>query len=169
MQPRSMPNYFRTRGQALEKEMAESHARTERDDASIPEANRYLVSSHDAFNYFGRAYLATANELDNESWIKRVAAPEGLAPESQLSPIHIQSILDYLKAHHVRVIFPETNVSKDSLRKIIQAGREMGLDMHCSTDALYSDAMGDAGSGGDTYLKMIEHNAQTIKRNLTKL
>ena len=159
---------FQERGKALEQKIAESHVQIRKMIQEIPENDRYLVSSHDAFNYFGRAYMAKPDEKDNDLWMKRIAAPEGLSPESQLSPTHIQSILDYLKLNNISVIFPETNVSKDSLRKIVQAGTEMGLNVHCSTDPLYSDAIGEPGSDGETYLKMIWHNAQTIQKNLTK-
>jgi len=158
---------FAQQGATLEKEMAEAHDEIKKELQEIPHEKRYLVSSHDAFNYFGRAYLAKPDEITQEQWTKRVEAPEGLAPESQLSPTHIQAILDHLKLNNIKVIFPETNVSKDSLRKIVQAGKELGLDIHCSSDPLYADAIGDAGSDGDTYLKMAWHNARTIKKNLS--
>ncbi len=159
---------FQQRGKALEEEMTQTHREIQKELAEVPDEKRYLVSSHDAFNYFGRAYLASDKDLKDNSWEKRVIAPEGLAPESQLSPTHIQEILNHLKLHGIRVIFPETNVSKDSIRKILQAGKELGLEVHCSVDPLYADAMGDAGSDGDTYLKMAWHNAKTIKSNLSE-
>ncbi len=159
---------FQERGKALETEMVAMHKKIQKELAEVPDNKRYLVSSHDAFNYFGKAYLASPAELSDHSWSKRVEAPEGLAPESQLSPTHIQNILNHLKKYGITIIFPETNVSKDSLRKIIQAGKELGLNVRCSTDPLYADAMGDAGSDGDTYLKMAWHNAQTIKKNLSE-
>ncbi len=159
---------FQARGDALQQEMTEIHQHIKQAMQEIPDDRRYLVSSHDAFNYFGRAYLAPPAEVRDQTWMKRVAAPEGLSPESQLSPTHIQGILDYLKLHAINVIFPETNVSKDSLRKIVHAGREIGLNIRCSTDPLYADAMGDPGSDGDTYIKMVWHNARTIKEHLTE-
>ncbi len=126
---------------------------------TVPQEKRYLVTSHDAFNYFGRAYLAEEGESD---WGVRVEAPEGLAPESQLSTQDIQEIIDHVTRYHVQVIFPESNVSRDSIRKIVDAGNELGLNLRIANVALYGDAMGPKGSDGDTYLKMIHHNAETL-------
>ena len=135
---------------------------------SIPEEKRYLVTSHDAFNYFTRAYLASPQEKINGQWQKRFASPEGLAPESQLSTTDIQHIIEYLKTYQIHVIFPESNLSKDSIRKIVLAGKEKGLDIRIADDMLYADAMGSPGSEGDTYQKMILHNAEVIAKMLDK-
>lgn len=159
---------YRQNGEMVRQEMLDAHETTRNRLLRVPENKRYLVTSHDAFNYFTRAYLATDEERANGEWQKRFAAPEGLAPESQLSPTHIQQILDYVAKYQVTVIFPESNVSKDSLRKILLAGREKGLDLAMANVALYGDAMGKPGSDGDTYVKMIAHNAETIASLLSR-
>lgn len=153
-------------GQKLKEEMLATHARVKSKLHSIPQEKRYLVTSHDAFNYFTRAYLAQDEELANNTWEKRFAAPEGLAPDSQLSTADIRKIIDHMDKYHIMVIFPESNVSKDSIRKIVSAGRESGLVLTIATDALYGDAMGPKGSEGSTYLKMIEYNANILARYL---
>lgn len=134
--------------------------------SSVPEAQRYLVTSHDAFNYFARAYLATEEEAQSDAWQERFTAPEGLAPESQISGVEIHAVIDYLKKHNIHVIFPESNVSKDSLRKIVDAGSLLGLTIELATTPLYGDAMGPAGSGADSHPAMIEYNAEVIARAL---
>lgn len=134
----------------------------------VPESKRYLVTSHDAFHYFTQAYLATEEEKQNDGWRKRFAAPEGLSPESQLSAVDIQHIIEHLAAHQIEVVFTESNVSHDSLRKIVHAGKEKGLNLNIAHAALYADALGKPGSEGDTYLKMIHYNAHTIQRILNK-
>ena len=125
----------------------------------VPSPQRYLVTSHDAFNYFAKAYLT---DNDKESWEERFHAPEGLAPESQLSTSDIQRTIDFLYKHQVRVVFPESNVSKDSIRKIVNAGNEKGMDLIIAEDPLYGDAMGSSQSNADTYTKMLLHDAKTI-------
>jgi manganese/zinc/iron transport system substrate-binding protein len=157
---------YRANGDKLISEMKKKHEEIKREMVSIPAEKRFLVTSHDAFNYFTRAYLATDEERKNGSWQKRFAAPEGLAPESQLSVTDIQMIIDHLKKYNIHVLFPETNVSKDSIRKIISAGKEKGLELFIANPCLYGDAMGPPGSDGDTYLKMIQHNATTIAEYL---
>ena len=158
---------FRQNGEKLAKLMMEAHDQVEKTLQEIPEGKRYLVTSHDAFSYFTRAYLADKGE-DEKTWSKRFAAPEGLAPESQVSATDIQMIIDHLSKYRIHVIFPESNVNRDSIKKIVQAGKQKGLDIFMSEIPLYADAMGKAGSDGDTYLKMIQHNAKVIGDNLKK-
>lgn len=157
---------FELNGEMLVRDMLLAHQTAFETLQNVPQEQRYLVTSHDAFNYFTRAYLAEKDELAHEQWRPRFAAPEGLAPESQLSATDIQNIIEHVKRYQVHVIFPESNVSKDSLRKIVQAAREKGLQIRIADKNLYADAMGDPGTDGDTYLKMIQHNAKTIADNL---
>lgn len=153
---------YQENGKRLQEKMQRTHRDVKGVLRGIPDEKRYLVTSHDAFNYFARAYLASDEEDTQEEWQDRFAAPEGLAPESQLSTTDIQMIIDHLKKFDIRVLFPETNVSKDSIRKIVDAGRENGMELSIAKVYLYGDAMGVAGSSGDTYLKMIKHNANAI-------
>lgn len=153
-------------GKQLIEKMRLAHQRVWEEMQEIPDEKRYLVTSHDAFNYFARAYLAKKSETRFQEWSKRFAAPEGLAPDSQLSATDIQKIIDHLLTYRVSVLFPESNVSRDSIRKIVQAGREHGLNLTISDAPLYGDAMGRPGSDGDSYLKMLEHNARVISHHL---
>lgn len=152
---------YQANGERLVNKMMEEHENIRQELQSIPSPKRYLVTSHDAFNYFTRAYLAEEGE-DRAVWQERFAAPEGLAPDSQLSATNIQEIISHLKNYHIRVIFPESNVSRDSIRKIVQAAKEKDMDVKIATTVLYADAMGKKGSDGDSYLKMIRHNATII-------
>ncbi len=158
--------YFEERAKHLTENMQKTHSEVKQILREVPADKRYLVTSHDAFNYFTKSYLAEDDEINSDAWQKRFAAPEGLAPESQLSVSDIQYIIDYLDKHKIHVIFPESNVSQDSIRKILQAGKEKGLDLRISNVYLYGDAMGSPGSDGDTYLKMIRHNAESISKHL---
>lgn len=133
----------------------------------IPQDRRYLVTSHDAFNYFTRAYLAQKGE-DETAWSKRFQAPEGLAPDSQISSADIQQILKHVINYQIAVIFPESNVSQDSIKKIIDAAREKGFFIHISSQPLYGDSMGKKGSGADTYEKMLLSNAAVLESEWKK-
>lgn len=158
---------FEKNGAELQAKMAEVHQQVKSILHQLPEHDRYLVTSHDAFNYFARVYLTEEGEVESGAWVKRFAAPEGLAPESQLSTSHVKAIIDHLKEHHIHLLFPESNVSRDSIRKIVQAGKEQGLDVRIACCPLYGDAMGPAGSDGDTYLKMIVHNAKMLASHMS--
>lgn len=162
------PNHveeYRKNGEALLSKMSQVNEEVKNELQSIPSEKRYLVTTHDAFNYFTRAYLSEEGETDKQ-WQERFAAPEGLAPESQISSSDIQEILDHLTKYHIHVIFPESNVNRDSIRKIVQAGKEKGLELKIAEVSLYADAMGKPHSDGDGYLKMIRHNATSIAQLL---
>lgn len=154
------------RGELLVQELLNYHNQVFDELQRIPSKKRYLMTSHDAFNYFAKAYLAEKDELENDSWKERFQAPEGLAPDSQLSSADIRLMVEYLKNRDIHVIFPESNVSIDSLRKIEQVGKENGLEVVIAKDPLYGDAMGPPGSDGDSYPKMVLHNAKIIKKYL---
>lgn len=153
---------FEANGRELEQELLQAHQKARLIMHEAPNERRYLVTSHDAFNYFARAYLSEEDEIQTGEWEKRFAAPEGLAPESQLSTTNIRDIIDHMRRHHIQLLFPESNVSRDSIKKILQAGREQGLDLEIACCPLYGDAMGAPGSEGDTYVKMMLYNANMI-------
>ena len=148
---------YLTRAERLKEQMRLTDLEVEALLYKIPEEKRYLVTSHDAFHYFARRYLAKAGELD---WAKRFAAPEGLAPDGQLNPLDLQKIVDHLANYRIQVLFPESNVSKDSIRKIAAAGKELGLSVRICKEALYGDAL------RGNYLDAMKHNAMTIARHL---
>jgi len=163
--PQHAHNY-ETNGKNLELLLQNKHSQMTDILNEVPPEQRYLVTSHDAFNYFAKAYLATPEERKNGLWNSRAASPEGLAPDSQLSPADIQNIIKYVSEHQIHILFFESNVSKDSIRKILSAGNEKQLHLIVADSPLFADAMGPQGSAGDTYLKMMEHNALIIKNGL---
>lgn len=156
---------YHDNGVKLVKEMLKEHQKLKDELNKLPASKRYLVTSHDAFHYFARAYLAETNESDAD-WQARCAAPEGLAPESQISTSDIQSIIFHLKKYDIHTIFPESNTNRDSIRKIVQAAKEKGINVKIADVALYADAMGKLGSDADTYLKMMHHNGLSIASHL---
>ena len=151
---------FAERGTALRKKLLDVHAELYTTMQSVPHEKRFLVTSHDAFNYFARRYLAHVSELDHHGWKKRVAAPEGLAPDGQLSLLDIQEITAHLERYQIGVVFPESNVSKQALNKVIDACKKRGFDVTMVEKPLYGDAM------GDSYISMMRHNAQLIVQGL---
>lgn len=157
---------YQERGEAFLKELKALHEVIKGELHQIPKERRYLVTSHDAFNYFARSYLAEEDELKEGSWRERFDAPEGLAPDNQLSSADIQHIVQHLLKHQIKVIFPESNVSQDSIKKIQNATSSFGLEVSIAKDPLYGDAMGAPGSDGDSYPKMLHHNGKIILKYL---
>jgi len=151
-------SYYEKRGAELVQKMDGIHEKIVHRLREIPSEKRFLVTSHDAFHYFTRSYLSDPEETE---WKRRFAAPEGLAPDGQLNPLDIQKILDFLKSNRISVLFPESNVSRDSIKKIATSGKELGLEIRICSESLYGDSM-----GGLSYLEMMQHNAEVIARHL---
>lgn len=133
---------------------------------SIPDTGRYLVTTHDAFNYFTRRYLSTAEEIVNGDWTIRCRAPEGLAPDSQISTRNIHDITEYIIQYRVPCLFTEVGINQDSLRKLQEVLLEKGYPIKIVMDTLFSDSMGPSGSETGVYQGMIWHNVRTIYRYL---
>jgi manganese/zinc/iron transport system substrate-binding protein len=153
-------DFYHERGQNLTTTLRQFDQELWQDLQQISEPNRYLVTSHDAFRYFVRRYLALSNETP-EGWEKRLTAPEGLAPEGQLSPLDLQRTMLFLQEHRIQVIFPESNVSPVSLDKICKTARQMGQPLRVCTTPLYGDS-----TGGLSYIEAMRHNKDVLVANL---
>ncbi len=151
-------SYYKERAERLEKEMERLHLSIYDLLQSVPSSKRYLVTSHDAFRYFARAYLADPGEAD---WSSRFTAPEGLAPDGQLNPIDIRRAIDFLKSHGISVVFPESNLSREALAKIAASSRELGFDVRLCSQPLYGDSM-----SGLSYFEMMRRNAEVLFQQL---
>lgn len=132
----------------------------------IPNDKRYLVTTHDAFNYFTRAYLADEKERKEGTWMRRCRSPEGLAPDSQLSTADIHRLVEYIAEHKISSIFAESNVSRDSIKKLVDACLQKGYTVHIAQDPLFADSMGPSGSSADTYIKMMDYDGRVITKEL---
>lgn len=159
-------DYYRRCGEEVIGEFEKTHEEVRSLVQDVPDERRYLISTHDAFNYFVRAYLATDEEVANNTWLERMASPEGLSPESSLSVVDIQRVLNYALKHDVKVLFLESNVNAASFRKIVLAAQDKGFSLVISDDCLYGDAMGPEGSDEGDYLGIMRHNAEVIKKYL---
>jgi manganese/zinc/iron transport system substrate-binding protein len=151
--------YFHKRAEALKIELLLVHQTIKDRLQSVAPKKRYLVTSHDAFDYFTKAYL---REEQEEDWQKRFAAPEGLAPEGQISPSDIQAVIDHLMRYQIHEVFPESNVSRDALKKIAEACDNLEFHVKIIERPLHGDAMGAKGSDADDYIKMMLHNAEVL-------
>lgn len=120
----------------------------------IPESRRYLVTSHDAFNYYVRRYVTPSGD----DWKERMNALQGLAPDEQISVLQVKEIVNYITRHNIDVIFPESNLSRDSLEKVKEACKRK---IRLAEEPLYGDTLGDK-----SYLEMLEYDAQVLERNL---
>jgi len=121
--------------------------------ATIPAESRALVTAHDAFGYFGRAY-----SID-------VLAIQGLSTESEAGIRKIEMLVDTLVKRRISAVFVETTVSTRNVRALIEGAAARRHNVRIG-GSLYSDAMGAGGGYTGTYLGMFDHNVTTIVRAL---
>ncbi len=121
--------------------------------ASVPKEKRVLISAHDAFGYFGRAY-------DFE-----VLGIQGISTESEAGLRRVEDLVTLIVDRKIASIFVESSVSDRNVRALIEGAAARGHDVKVGGQ-LFSDAMGVAGTYEGTYAGMIDHNATTIARAL---
>jgi manganese/zinc/iron transport system substrate-binding protein len=138
------------RAEAYGAELAALHGWAVAALASIPEERRMLVTAHDAFGYFADAYGITASE-----------AIEGLSTASEASIADIRAVADFVIEAGVPAVFVETTISPRTIEALVQEVRARGATLEIG-GALYSDAMGDAGTPEGTYIGMIRANVRAV-------
>ncbi|MEL6930762.1 MAG: zinc ABC transporter substrate-binding protein [Cyanobacteria bacterium J06600_6] len=118
--------------------------------ATIPEAQRKLVTTHDAFQYFTNAYgLEMAGTLI------------GISTEEQPSAQTVKNLANDIKKMQIPAIFAETTINPQLIRTVAE---EAGVIL--APQELYSDSLGATGSEGDSYLKMLIANTKSIVESL---
>ena len=121
--------------------------------ARIPDSLRILITTHDAMNYFARAYGFEVKSLQGFS----TAAEFGLKDVTEL--------VDFIVEKRVPAIFVENILSDQSLKAVAEGCRSRGWDVQVGA-SLYTDALGEKGSGAEVYIGMMRHNVQSITRGL---
>ena len=117
--------------------------------ATIPEDNRKLVTTHDAFRYFGSRY-----------GFEVIATIWGISTEREPSADEVRRIVDAVRASGVPTVFVETTINPRLMERIAtDAGVEVGTP-------LYGDSVGPEGSGAEDYLGMMLANARSIAAGL---
>ena len=112
--------------------------------AALPAASRQVVTTHDAFGYFAKAYNL------------RFLAPEGFATEAEPSAAAIAKLVIQIKHDNIKALFFE-NMSDNRVIEAIAS--ETGVR---AGPPLYADALSKPGEAADTYLKMFTYNVDTL-------
>jgi len=130
-------------------ELAALHEECRRELATVPRASRVLVTAHDAFGYFGRAYDVDVHGI------------QGISTESEPSLKDINSLVDLLVSRRVKAAFVESSVPAKYVEALVEGCRSRDHALRIG-GSLYSDAMGPAGTPEGTYVGMVRHNVRTI-------
>ncbi len=121
--------------------------------ATVPRSGRVLITSHDAFQYFGRAY-----ELE-------VYGVQGLSTDSEAGLKQINTLVDTIVSRRVAAVFVESSVPRKSILAVVDGAASRGHRVVIGGE-LFSDAMGAADTYEGTYIGMLDHNLTIVARSL---
>lgn len=138
---------YRTELDALDGEVRQQIAR-------IPPRSRVLVTAHDAFRYYGRAYGLEVRGL------------QGISTEAEAGVGDVQELAELLAERNIRAVFVESSVPRRNIEAVQAATRSRGQEVEIGGE-LFSDAMGDPGTPEGAYIGMIRHNTETVANALT--
>lgn len=153
----SKSDAFTKRADAVRKDLAELHEWAKGRGAEVPAGDRTLVTSHDAFNYFGDAYGF------------EVIGVQGISTVTEAGLADVAKVVDLIRKRKIKAIFVESSVPRATIERISQdSGAKIGGE-------LFSDAMGTPGEieevDGErydlgTYVGMLKHNINTVVKAL---
>lgn len=142
--------YFQKNYDKYKLEIEATDAYIEEKISQISEAQRVLITSHDAFAYFGKRYGMKLNAI------------KGISTEEQTQTSDVMRVIDVIKRSKVPAIFIESTINPKMMQQIAKdTGVKVGGE-------LYADSLGPKGSQGDTYIKMLRHNTDVIHGALSQ-
>lgn len=120
---------------------------------AIPAERKVLITSHDAFQYFGLAYGIEVKGL------------QGVSTVSEYGLRDVSDLVNFIVERRIPAVFIETSVSDKSIKAVLEGCASKGFPVKIG-GSLYSDAMGPKGTPEGTYSGMMLHNARTISNAL---
>lgn len=120
---------------------------------SIPPSQRVLISSHDAFQYFGRRYGL------------QVEGVQGISTASEAGLSRIPELIALIQERRIPAVFKESSVAGRMIDAILEGAAARGIRLSVGPE-LYSDALGETGSGAETYEGMMIHNFRSVAESL---
>jgi zinc/manganese transport system substrate-binding protein len=135
---------YQANGAKYVAELKDLDAWARREVATIPEAKRKVITSHDAFGYLGAAYGIEFH------------APVGFSTESEASAGDIARLIDQIKQEHIKAVFIENATDPRLVQQVAKAsGAEMGGE-------LYAEALSTEDGPASTYAKMFRYNISLL-------
>lgn len=150
--PAHAPEY-RARAAEYLQELEALDAYVRRQAARVPREQRVLVTAHDAFNYFGRAYGFEVRGL------------QGISTAAEAGTADVQALADFIARRRIPAVFVESSLPRRSVEAVQEAVRARGWEVRIGGE-LFSDALGSAGTPEGSYAGMVKHNVDTIVQAL---
>ena len=140
---------YEANAQAYLTQLEELHQYVLSQAETIPAEKRVIITAHDAFGYFGKAYGFEVRGL------------QGISTESQAGTADVQALADFIVEKQIPAIFVESSVPQRNVEAVQAAVQSQGFDVQIG-GSLFSDAMGSEGTPEGTYIGMVRHNIDTI-------
>lgn len=146
---------YRANTESYLAQMEELHDYVMQQAKRVSPDQRVLVTAHDAFNYFGRAYGFEVRGL------------QGISTAAEAGTADVQALVQFIVERRIPAMFVETSVPRRSIEAVQAAVKAKGFSVEIGGQ-LFSDAMGASGTPEGTYLGMVRHNIDTIVASLLK-
>lgn len=140
---------YRANAEQYLQELAELDSYVKSQAEQVPAEQRILVTAHDAFNYFGRAYGFAVRGL------------QGISTASEAGTADVRDLAAFIAENQIRAIFVESSVPVRNVEALQAAVQAQGFEVTIGGQ-LFSDAMGNPGTPEGTYVGMVRHNIDTI-------
>ncbi len=142
-------SHYQHRAEKYSQDLLELDENVRKKFNEIPRQRRVLITAHDAFRYFGRAYGL------------EVIGVQGTSTESEAGLADMNQLVDLVVRRQIPAVFVETSVSDRNVTALIEGASARGHVVRLG-GRLYSDALGPAGGGGDTLKRALLSNVDTI-------
>lgn len=144
---------YRRRTDDYLRALSEADANVRERLGRLPPEQRYLITSHDAFYYYGAAYGL------------EVSAVLGISTDASVRALRIDELARLVVKNRIRAIFHETSVSaslNEMINRVVELAAREGHIVVVPQEALYSDSIGAPGSPSGTYLGALQENTRII-------
>lgn len=146
---------YRTRAAAYLEKLSGLHEYVKKRAEEVPPETRVLITAHDAFNYFGRAYRFEVRGL------------QGVSTVTEAGTGDIRALALLIVERKIPAVFVETSISPRTIQALQEAVAARGYTVRVG-GGLYSDALGDPGTPEGSYIGMVRHNIDTIVEALKR-
>lgn len=144
---------YQARADAYAKTLEEKKAQWSQELSVIEPQARVLVTAHDAFRYFGRAFGFEVRGL------------QGVSTEAEASTADVSELAKFMAQRKIKALFIESSVPPKNVQALQAAVKSQGFDVALGGE-LYSDSLGDADHGTDTYISTVQANIDAIVKAL---
>lgn len=144
---------YQKNGEVYREELKKLHESNKTAFQSIPEDQRILITSHDAFSYLAKAYDIEVRGL------------QGISTSAEFGLKDVQELAQFITDKKIKSVFVESSVSAKGMEAVIQGCKKRGHNV-INGGELLADAMGKVGTPEGTYIGMVKHNVNKIIKGL---